>query len=68
MPRVAAAFLLGLPERPIENVLFENVKITMDKDGKPGRPAMAFGVKEMRGQGIITEFVKDFIQRNVSIR
>jgi polygalacturonase len=66
--QMAAAFMLGLPERPIENVLFENVKITMAKDGKPGRPAMAFGVKEMQGQGIITEFVKDFIQRNVSIR
>jgi polygalacturonase len=66
--RVAAAFLLGLPERPIENILFENVKITMAKDGKPGRPAMAFGVKEMQGQGIIAEFVKDFIQRNVSIK
>ncbi|MGA2069939.1 MAG: glycoside hydrolase family 28 protein [Sedimentisphaerales bacterium] len=66
--RVAAAFLLGLPERPIENILFENVKITLDKNGKPGRPAMAFGVKEMQGQGIIAEFVKDFIQRNVSVR
>jgi hypothetical protein len=66
--QMAAAFMLGLPERPIENILFENVKITMAKDGKPGRPAMAFGIKEMQGQGIVTEFVKDFIQRNVCIR
>jgi polygalacturonase len=66
--RVAAAFLLGLPERPIENILFENVKITLAKDGKSARPAMAFGVKEMQGQGIVAEFVKDIIQRNVSIR
>jgi polygalacturonase len=66
--RAAAAFLLGLPERPIENILFENVKITMAKDGKPARPAMAFGIKEMQGQGIVTEFVKDIIQRNVSIK
>ena len=66
--QTAAAFLLGLPERPIENILFENVKITMAKDGKPARPAMAFGVKEMRGQGIIAEFVKDFVQRNVCIQ
>ncbi len=64
----AASFLLGLPERPIENILFENVKITMAKDGNPGRPAMAFGVKEMQGQAIIAEFVKDFIQRNVRIK
>jgi polygalacturonase len=66
--QTAAAFLLGLPERPIENLLFENVKITMAKDGKPARPAMAFGIKEMQGQRIIAEFVKDFIQRNVSIK
>jgi polygalacturonase len=66
--QTAAAFLLGLPERPIENLLFENVKITMAKDGKPARPAMAFGIKEMQGQGIIAEFIKDFIQRNVSIK
>jgi len=66
--QTAAAFLLGLPERPIENILFENVKITMAKDGKPARPAMAFGVKEMQGQGIVAEFVKDIIQRNVSIK
>ena len=64
----AAAFLLGLPEKPIENILFENVKITLVKDGKPARPAMAFGINEMQGQGIVAEFVKDFIQRNVSIK
>jgi len=40
----------------------------MAKDGKPARPAMAFGIKEMQGQGIVSEFVKDFIQRNVSIK
>jgi polygalacturonase len=66
--RVAAAFLLGLPEKPIENILFENVKITLVKDGKPARPAMAFGIKEMQGQGIVADFVKDFVQRNVCIR
>jgi polygalacturonase len=64
----AAAFLLGLPEKPIENILFENVKITLVKDGIPARPAMAFGIKEMQGQGIIAEFVKDFVQRNVCIK
>lgn len=64
----AAALFLGLPESPIENVLFENVKITMAKDGKPGRPAMAFGMKEMKGQGLIADFVKNFIQQNTHIQ
>jgi polygalacturonase len=66
--QTAAAFLLGLPERPIENILFENVKITMAKNGKPAKPAMAFGIKEMQGQGIIAEFVEDFVQKNVCIK
>ncbi|MGA2322762.1 MAG: glycoside hydrolase family 28 protein [Sedimentisphaerales bacterium] len=66
--QIAAAFLLGLPEKPIENVLFENFKITMAKDGIAGVPDMAFGVKKMQGQGIVAEFVKDFVQRNVSIK
>ena len=66
--QTAAVFLLGLPERPIENILFENVKITLDKNGKPARPAMAFGTKEMQGRGIVAEFVKDFIQRSVCIK
>jgi polygalacturonase len=64
----AAAVFLGLPERPIENVLFENVKITMAKNGKPGRPAMAFGMKEMKGEGLIADFVINFIQRNTHIQ
>jgi len=66
--QTAAAIFLGLPERPIENVLFENVKITMAKNGKPGRPAMAFGMKEMQGQGLIADCVKNFVQRNTHIQ
>jgi polygalacturonase len=66
--QTAAAVFLGLPERPIENILFENVKITMDKNGKPGRPAMAFGMKEMKGEGLIADFVTNFVQRNTHIQ
>jgi polygalacturonase len=65
--QTAASVFLGLPERPIDNVLFENVKITMAKDGKPGRPAMAFGMKEMKGEGLIVDFVTNFVQRNTQI-
>jgi polygalacturonase len=63
----AASVFLGLPESPIENVLFENVKITMAKKCKAFRPAMAFGMKEMQGQGLIADNVKNFIQRNTVI-
>jgi hypothetical protein len=64
----AASVFLGLPESPIDNVLFENVKITMAKNGKPGRPAMAFGMKEMQGEGLIADFVTNFVQRNTIIQ
>jgi polygalacturonase len=63
----AASVFLGLPESPIENVLFDNVKITMAKDCKPFRPAMAFGMEAMKGQGLIADNVKNFIQRNTCI-
>jgi polygalacturonase len=63
----AACVFLGLPERPISNVLFDNVKITVDKNGKPGRPAMAFGMKEMHGEGLIVDLVENFVQRNTHI-
>ncbi|MEN6385092.1 MAG: glycoside hydrolase family 28 protein [Phycisphaerales bacterium] len=63
----AASVFLGLPESPIENVLFENVKITMAKECKAFRPAMAFGMKEMKGEGLISDNVKNFIQRNTII-
>jgi hypothetical protein len=39
----------------------------MAKDGKPGRPAMAFGMKEMKGEGLIVDFVTNFVQRNTQI-
>jgi len=64
----AASVFIGLPESPIENVLFENVKITMAKNCKPFRPAMAFGMPEMKGQGLIADNVKNFIQRNTCIK
>jgi polygalacturonase len=63
----AASVFLGLPESPIENVLFENVKITMAKECKAFRPAMAFGMSEMKGQGLIADNVKNFVQRNTII-
>ena len=66
--QTAAAFLLGLPERPIENIVFDNVKIILAKDGMPDYPAMAFGAKKMQGAEIIAEFVKCFIRREVFIK
>lgn len=66
--QTAAAFLLGLPERPIENIVFDNVNITLAKDGKADYPAMAFGIEKMQGTGIIAEFVKDFTKRSVQIK
>ena len=64
----AAAFLLGLPERPLENITFDNVNITLAQNGKSDYPAMAFGVEKMQGFGIYEEFVNNFIKRNVDVK
>ena len=65
--QTAAAFLLGLPERPIENIVFDNINMTLAKSGKPDYPAMAFGIEKMQGAGMIAEFVTNFTKRNVQI-
>ena len=37
---VAACYIDGLPESPIESVSFENVSVSFARDAKPGIPAM----------------------------
>ena len=45
--QVAAAWITGLPERKISELVFDDVKISFDPDAKEGVPAMASGVEAM---------------------
>ncbi len=63
----AAGVLVGLPERPIENVTLDNVIIEADPRDEPCKPAMAFGLDEMLGEGLVGRHVKNLRVRNCDI-
>ena len=64
----AAGVLLGLPERPIENVTFDNVVIDVTPRDLAYCPAMAFNVPtDMNAQGLWGRHVKNLTIRNSSI-
>ncbi len=67
--RVAAGFLYGLPDMPIESVTFDNVVISMDKEApKNGvSPAMVRGPKEPICEGFLCRNVRDIEFNNVRI-
>ena len=54
-------YILGLPERPIREIIIKDCVFTFHPDGKAMVPAMANGVEECKGQGLIARFV-DFIK------
>jgi len=63
----AAGVLIGLPERPIENVTLDNVIIDALPRDEPCKPAMAFGLDEMLGEGLVGRNVKNLCIRNCDI-
>lgn len=46
--RVCAAYLHGLPENPIQQVMFDNVLIEMSASGQPDYPAMMLNIEKMK--------------------
>ena len=63
----AAAYITGLPERKVTELVFDDVKVSFDPDVEPSVPAMASGVELMLRQGIIAQNVKRLVLRNVDI-
>lgn len=62
-----AGYFLGLPEKPIEHVVMEDVSIACAAEPKPMQPAMANGVEPCARRGIVAINVDEMILRNVSI-
>ena len=56
-----AAYLLGLPERPVEEVRLENCSFTFDPDAQPMQPAMADGVEPCALRGVWASGVKKLV-------
>ncbi len=50
--KLAAAFLYGLPEMPIEDLSLANISISLSRDGAAGYPEMADGMELMRRAGV----------------
>lgn len=61
-----AGYFLGLPERPIEEVLLEDVVFTYAAHGKSMAPAMAEGVEPCTRRGLIAKYVDKVILRGVT--
>jgi len=65
---VAALYLSGISESPIENVSLKNVKITMKEDATPGIPDAAIEAPFMWRAGLIIKFAKNLTLENVSVK
>ena len=64
---VAACYIDGLPEAPIESVSIENVSISFSPDAKPGIPAMENFAKERCRLGLYLDNVKHISIDNVRL-
>ena len=64
---VAACYIDGLPEMPIDEVCFRNCSISFAENAKPGIPAMENFAEERCRFGLYLENVKKIILENVSL-
>lgn len=62
-----AGYFLGLPEKPIENVVMEHVSIACAEDAQPMVPAMAEGVEKCVRRGIVAHHVAELHMTDVTI-
>jgi polygalacturonase len=65
--RGAAAFVLGLAERPIAEVTFDDVSVSFAQEPVPFVPAMADGVEAMTGRGFLLAGCRDVSLRGVRL-
>ena len=63
--RACAAYILGLPERPVERVVLRDSSFLFEKDAAPQVPAMAENVPAVHNRGVIAQFVKNLQVENV---
>ena len=51
-------YILGLPERPVKELLMKDSRFSFNPDGKPMVPAMARDVETCQRRGLIARFVE----------
>ncbi len=64
---VAAAYVEGLPEQKIEELIMKNIKLTFAEDAKCSVPAMSDGVEACSKVGIVAKNIKKVVLENVDI-
>lgn len=65
--KLAAGFVAGLPEMPVEDVSLRDVTISMARDADPGYPEMADGIELMQGAGLHVLNVRGLRLEDVAI-
>lgn len=65
--RLAAAFLYGLAEMPLEDVALSDVSIVMAPEAEAGFAEMADGIDEMRRAGIFARNIRGLRLHNVAV-
>ncbi len=65
---VAACYIDGLPEAPIEAVTLEDVSVSFAKDARPGVPIMENFAKERCRLGLYLDNVRYIRVKNVQIK
>lgn len=65
--QAAAGFIFGLAEWSVADITFNNIDISMAKEGIPSKPAMMAGIEAMHNHGFYIGFAKDLVFQRVSI-
>jgi polygalacturonase len=66
--KFAAAFILGLPEMFVEDIVLDGISIYMDTDNKEaGCPAMAAGVPDMCRAGLVLKNARNVKLRRIDL-
>ncbi|MBR6376188.1 MAG: glycoside hydrolase family 28 protein [Oscillospiraceae bacterium] len=64
---VAACYIDGLPESPIDKVEIENVSVSFNPEAKPGKPAMQNFAENRCRLGLYLDNIREVSIRNVTV-
>ena len=65
--KACAAYVTGLPEKPMEHLILRDCRFDYDPDAVPMVPAMALGVEECCRRGIIAKYLRKLTAENVAL-
>jgi polygalacturonase len=65
--KIAAGFLYGLPEMPIEDIMLDDVAIALDRNAEPGFADMADDIPQQHAAGFFARNVSGLRLRDVRI-